>query len=800
MFLHAWLIYPAVLAVLAWGGGLLLDRAAGGAIPRVLIVPAGLATLTVVGVVLTYLDATAELTAPALVVLAMAGFVLVLRGRPRPPHGWVWPLAAALLPFLVIAAPVLVTGQAGFTGYARIVDIGFQLNLAQQFVTEGRAIPMPALSSFEEVVGRTLGDGYPGGAQAVLGATSQVAGLDPLWAWQPFLAFTGAMLGLALWFLLRDAIAWRPGRAVAAGVAAQPTILYAYTLTGGIKELAAAALITLCAALLVAPRTDVSPARAALPVFVAVVAGLATFSLGVVPWIAVLLAVVLGPPLVRDRRLPRPSPRATAVAVASLAVVGVPIALATVKLAPVLASGGPADLGNLAAPVAPWAAIGPWLTPDHRYPLDVAGTLAPTAVLAGAVLVLAVLGLARAWARRDVGLVAVGAAGAIGLAAVVAFGSAWAELKAITTTAPLCVALAFAGAAALARTRLGLPAALAAGVLVAVAVLAGNALQYRGTSLAPSERLGELRDIADRYEDDGPALLPVYEELAEYLLREVPAVGLVNPLEGELGLRPGVADDEVVFARDLDAFTLEELRRYQLIVTRRDPAASRPSSDFVLEAQTVHYAVWERRAVPPLVVLHKPLGPGFGQRTPAVCEDVVRRLGELGAQGRMAYAAAPDGREFTASQASPQWAPGDGSFWLGRGPGRLTYEVSVPEAGSYGVWLRGSFGREVQVLVDGRSVGSLRWRGNYPEQAEPVATLELEAGEHSVEVVRGGGSLLAGTGNELGGEGTTTRVGPVLLAPTGPPAPVRTATAEEAGELCAGDEPWDWVEVVAPRR
>jgi hypothetical protein len=800
MFLHAWLIYPAVLAILAWGCGLLLARAAGGAIPRVLIVPAGFATLTVVGVVLTYLDETAELTAPALVVLAVAGFVLVLRDRPRPPHGWVWPLAAALLPFLAIAAPVLVTGQPGFTGYARIVDIGFQLNLAQQFVADGRAIPMPALSSFDEVMGRTLGDGYPGGAQAVLGATSQVARIDPIWAWQPFLAFAGAMLGLGLWFLLRDAIAWRPGRAIAAGVAAQPTILYAYTLTGGIKELAAAALIALCAALLVAPRPEGSAARSALPVFVAVVAGLGTFSLGVVPWIAVLLAVVLGPRLVRDRRLPRPSPRATALAVAALAVVGVPIALATAKLAPVLASGGPADLGNLAAPVAPWAAIGPWLTPDHRYPLDVAGTLAPTAVLAGAVLVLAVLGLARAWARRDVGLVAVGVAGAIGLAVVVLFGSAWAELKAITTTAPLCVALAFAGAAALARTRLGLPVALAVGVLVAVAILAGNALQYRGASLAPSERLGELRDIADRYEDDGPALLPVYEELAEYLLRDVPAVGLVNPLEGEPGLRPGVADDEVVFARDLDAFTLEELRRYQLIVTRRDPTASRPSSDFVLEAQTAHYAVWERRAVPPLVVLHQPLGPGFGERTAAVCEEVQRRLRELGTRGRMVYAAAPDGREFTASQASPQWAPGDGSFWLGRGPGRLTYEVSVPEAGSYGVWLRGSFGREVQVLVDGRSVGSLRWRGNYPEQAEPVATLELEAGEHSVEVVRGGGSLLAGTGNELGGEGTTTRVGPVLLAPTGPPAPVRTATAEEAGELCAGDEPWDWVEVVAPRR
>lgn len=800
MFLHAWLIYPAVLAVLAWGCGLLLGRVAGGAIPRVLILPAGFATLTVVGVILTFLEVTAALTAPALVVLAVAGFALLLRGRPRPAGTWGWPLAAALLPFLAIAAPVLVTGRAGFTGYARIVDIAFQLDLAQQFITDGRAIPVPAMSSFDQVVGRTLGAGYPGGAQAVLGATAQVARLDPLWAWQPFLAFAGAMLGLALWFLLRDAIAWRPGRAIAAGVAAQPTILYAYTLTGGIKEVAAAALVALCAALLVAPRVEVSPARAALPAFVAVVAGLGTFSLGVVPWIAVLLAVVLGPRLVRARRLPRLSGGATALAAAAVVVVGVPIALATVKLAPVLASGGPPDLGNLAGPVPPWAAIGPWLTPDHRYPLDVAGTLAPTAVLAAAVLVLAVLGLVRACGRSDTGLVAAGAAGALGLAVVVAFGSAWAELKAITTTAPLCVALAFAGAAALHRGGRLRAIGLAAGALVAVAVLAGNALQYRNASPAPSQRLAELRDIADRLEDEGPALLPVYEELAEYLLRDVPAFGLVNPPEDGLALRDQAPMQEVAFARDLDNFTLEELRRYRLIVMRRDPTASRPPSDFALRERTAHYAVWERRAVPPLVALHQPLGTGFEDRTPAVCETIERRLDELGSRGRMAYAPAPDGRSFTAASASPQWMPGDGSFWLGRGPGRLRYEVAVAEGGRYGLWLRGSFGREVTVLVDGRGVGSLRWRGNYPQQAEPVARLELDAGEHSVEVVRGGGSLLAGTGNELGGEGTTTRVGPVILAPDGPPARVQTAEAGEAAELCASDARWDWVEIVTPGR
>jgi hypothetical protein len=104
----------------------------------------------------------------------------------------------------------------------------------------------------------------------------------------------------------------------------------------------------------------------------------------------------------------------------------------------------------------------------------------------------------------------------------------------------------------------------------------------------------------------------------------------------------------------------------------------------------------------------------------------------------------------------------------------------------------------VTVSVDGREVGRLRWQGNYPRQLEPVGTVSLEAGEHVVEVSRSGGSLLPGTGNEVDLEGTTTRVGGLVLASPDAARPVRTASPEEAGEACASDEPWDWAEVVAP--
>jgi hypothetical protein len=805
MLLHAWLIYPVVLAVLSCGCGLLVRRVAGVALPAALVLPVGFATLVVVGTALTFLDATAELAAPAMALLALVGFVVAGRGalgpRVRSGRAWVWPAVAALLPAVAIAAPVLLTGQPGFTGYTRIVDLAFQLDLAQQFVTGGRSIPADPQSSFESVVARTLGAGYPGGVQAVLGATAQVSAIDPIWAGQPYLAFLGAMLGLSLWWLLRGAIGSQPGRAVAAGVAAQPTILYAYGITGGVKELGAATMVALCAALLtVLPREERTSAAALLPLVLAVVAGLAVFTLGIVPWIAVLLVVVFGPGLVRARRLRRLRSGRAGLAVAlGIVVVAVPLVAAAVRVAPLLSDGGPADLGNLAAPVPAWAAIGPWLTPDHRYPLEAAGSETLTAVLAALVLLLAVTGVANAVARRDRVLLAAGAAGAVGLAVVLWRGSAWVELKAITTTAPLCVALAFAGAAALGRTRRLRPLAVVAGGLVIVAVVAGNALVYRGTSLAPYDRLAELQDIAERFEGQGPTLHPHYEEHAEYLLREVGAVGLANDLDLEFeGLRPA-APSGIRFVRDLDTFTLEALRRFDLIVTRRDPTASRPPSAFTLVATTPHYTVWQRREQGPRVVAHVPLETGPGKRTPEVCAGLARELRAAGPDARLAYAPAPDGLLVAPSEVRAPWPYSGGAARLARGPGSVRYEASVKEAARYAVWLQGSFGREVEVSVDGRPIGDLRWQGNYPEHYEPVATVQLAAGEHVIEVTRGGGSALPGTGNELAMEGTITRIGPIVLAPPESVAsPVLTVERGETARACRNRDWWDWAEVVLP--
>ncbi|MEA2150677.1 MAG: hypothetical protein QOD69_2507, partial [Solirubrobacteraceae bacterium] len=117
MFLLSWILYPAVLAALCLGCGLLVDRLAARSLPRALLLPVGFAAIVVIATLLTVLDATSELAAPALVLAAVAGYGLALGGGRlgalRPSKTWLAPLAAMAIAYAALAAPVVLTGQPG---------------------------------------------------------------------------------------------------------------------------------------------------------------------------------------------------------------------------------------------------------------------------------------------------------------------------------------------------------------------------------------------------------------------------------------------------------------------------------------------------------------------------------------------------------------------------------------------------------------------------------------------------------------------------------------------------------------
>lgn len=802
-----------MVAAVSLGCGLLTDRIAGRSIPRPLLLPVGFAGVVVVATLMTIGDTTAELAPAAIAVAALAGYGLTAVDKGlslRPARAWLAPSLAMLLPLLAIAAPVVLTGSPGFTGYTRIVDLGFQLDVAAHLLEEGRSLEdIEADSSHHEVVTRILGSAYPAGAQATLGATAQLARIDPIWAWQPFMAWMAGMLGLALYGLLARAISSRLARGVAAGVAAQPTILYSYALASGIKELAAATFVALLAALLaglLAPGRGGAGARGAIAPALALAAGLCAVNVGILPWAVVLVAAAVvarfgarvGARVARGGRTI--SLRGALIALGAAALVVVPATQVAIRLQPILATGGPQDLGNLAAPVPAWAALGPWLTSDYRYPLDVPGTETTTAILAAVAALLALLGLVRG-ARRDRGLAAAGVAAVAAVAMVVWKGGEWVQLKAITISAPLLVAVAFAGAAAIAGSRLRSAAALLAGAIVAASILAGNALVYRTTPLAPYERLAELQDLAERFDGQGPMLHPSFDEYAGYLLRDARLVGTAvapdGPVEGGL-LTPGAVEPE--FSKDLDQMAPSFIAQFDLILLRRgDPARSEPPSNWRLVHGTRYYDVYRREPSLPAVIAHLPQNGDRGERPPSFCRRLETHAARAGAPARIAYATsvASELAEPAAAAVPPGWLVA-GPVRLARGPGRLRYEAQIVAGGDYDLAVRGSFGRRVEILVDGRPAAALRWRANYPSHYEPLGTFRLDAGLHRLELVRGGGSLLPGTGNDIAGEGTITRIGPISLVRSQRPV-VRTVSLREGLEVCRSQRRLDWIEVVRPR-
>jgi hypothetical protein len=118
------------------------------------------------------------------------------------------------------------------------------------------------------------------------------------------------------------------------------------------------------------------------------------------------------------------------------------------------------------------------------------------------------------------------------------------------------------------------------------------------------------------------------------------------------------------------------------------------------------------------------------------------------------------------------------------GPGRMGTAFRAP-AGRFDVWFRGSFGRGAKVYLDGRYAGRAL-AVQTPQQMAHVGVTTLAAGRHTLEIVRPGGNLKPGNGQD---EVYDT----VFLAPVAPEVPVQRTPAQ-AGSLCGRH--LDWIELV----
>ena len=193
----AWVLFPLVLAALALGCGLLVERIAGIDLPGALLPVTGLALIIVVAQFLTLDGGLAELTTPIIVALAVVGFGLSLHVLER---GIVWwAVIAAVAVFAIYAAPIVLSGQATFAGYIKLDDTATWMALTDRVMEHGRSLSDLPPSSYEATLAFNLGSGYPVGVFLPLGVSRALVGQDVAWVIQPYMAFMGAMLALGAW-------------------------------------------------------------------------------------------------------------------------------------------------------------------------------------------------------------------------------------------------------------------------------------------------------------------------------------------------------------------------------------------------------------------------------------------------------------------------------------------------------------------------------------------------------------------------------------------------------------------------
>jgi hypothetical protein len=762
----SWVAFPLVLSIICLGCGLAVESLAGTRIAGALIPAVGFAAVVALGQFLTLDDATAGLTVPVVIAMAAAGIVLAfLAGRPLRPAPWL--LASLLAAFAVYAAPIVLSGEATLAGYIKLDDTATWLAFTDQVMADGRDLSGLAPSTHEATLALNIGEGYPIGAFIPLGVGAELLG-DPAWLIQPYMAFLAVLLALAAWELARPLVTSHRVRAGVAFVAVQPALLYGYYLWGGVKELAAAALIATAAALAAHAVERAADRRTLVPLALVSAALIGVLSGGGAVW---LVPILLALALALRPRLPGPELFArAAMFAAGLAFLVFPV-IVTGGLLPPTSSPLSADdaRGNLLEPLDPLQAFGIWPIGDFRLPptADVAvyALIALAAVLAAA-------GAVWAWRKRAVGVLCLLAGGIAGTAALALAGSPWVDAKAFATLSPFVLLAALLGAAFLGSARQPWLGA-GAGLLIAFGVIWSNALAYRDVSLAPRDQLAELEEIGERIAGEGPTLMTEYSPYgARHFLRAGDPEAVSELRRREIPKRNG----EVVrkgFAADTDELDPAALGVYRTLVLRRSPVQSRPPGAYELAWSGEFYEVWQRPAGDASLPPRLPLGSRHDPVAVPRCADVralAREARTLVAATRPSPVVA--GAEETA-------LPGDLTA--------ISAAMRAPLAGEYEVWLGGSVRPEVEVSVDGERVGVVRHELNNLGQFIRFGIVGLGAGTHRVQVEFGDADLHPGSGD------STLPVGPLVLS-LGEAADTRLirVPAADATGLCGRQ--WDWIE------
>jgi hypothetical protein len=794
--LLAWLWTPAVLWACCLGLGLLAERICRFTLPNALVAPVGLAAIVAIAMpVYLVLKVGAWLVIAIVLVLAALGIVLArreLRARVRPG----WGAVAAAAAYVLYLAPVALSGHATFAGYDFVNDPSLNFIFTDMLEHGGLRVLATEPSTTAGIQLAAANSGYPLGAFALL-ATLRPLSFAPLAAvYQPAIAAAAAAAAAALFAIARRVGLPRVPAAGAAVLGIGSNLLYVFAQQGDIKEVLTVALLLTSSAVALEGKAAGLPIGSLALAALAAAPMLAVFSGGAAAFVGAL-AVFLALAVVLEGRF-RPSRRWLLGALSGAAVaalVAAPLAASAVRFirgaGSTFTTAGQVSttvLGQLLRPLPFGQAAGVWLGADYRLP--VTGNLTKfNEVGIALVLGLAAVAVLLELRTRRIGVT-------LPLATVVAVYlvaaprlTAYADSKLLVVVSPPLVFAAAVGGWRLIAWRwwLGLPLA----ALVALGVFLSDARTYNGVRLAPMDRLYALQDAADHAAVLRPKALWMeneWEEYAKYFMRRVH-----NGMAAE-SFSPApvvLRTPQPIFGQyfDLDEQVLSYVTQFGGLVTRRSPSASRPPASFRLAYQNAYYDLWVQDR-PVKVLEHLPLQARDAATRVPSCK-AVRALARRTRRGQWLIGAVRP----VPTMIDPAKLPGPRDWTLEPDgllapdtPGSVSAERRMP-AGRYDAWIRGSSGRPLDAIVDGRLVGAPKGV-NGPGQWLYAGRVTLAAGVHRLELRRPAGTLAPGSG--YNGE-----FGPLVLDPVQPERLERVAPKQAAAQLCG--RPLDWIERVTGR-
>jgi hypothetical protein len=789
-----WLVFPIVLSLISVLLGIGIRFLLRNAFEITLVLPVGLAGLILILQLLTTEKFSTVFALPIVMgIVAMCAISLrqefykfFQRNRQQS--------LIALVTYLIYSLPVFASGTPSIAGWIKLDDSATWLAYADRLIEAGRNTFGLQPSSYEAVLQINLnpatgGDpGYPIGAFLPLGAIAKLIGVDPAWAFQPYISFLAATLAVVLFVALRKLIHSLILRSVVSITSTCSALLFGYAMWGGIKEIALALFIALLTYFGVTYSARRGSGYSLMPFALVASSILAISGPSGAIWILFpfgYLVLILS----KEKNNAIETGKSLLVLLIGLLFLCLPIFriknILDLKSLFNYAKGSP-DIGNLLGPLARKEILGIWPSGDFRFPPE--SNNGPLNLALMIVALLAALGIIYS-VKSGYHFVALIAVSSILISLLFSFGNAWVGGKALAISSPFVLLSALIGITWLIETERFIEASLSS-IIVVGGVLLSYVLIYHDVWIAPYAQLKELQQIGQDAKLSPPALMLEYSPYgARHFLRNLSAESAgelrrnLIPMNSGQGVTKGAS-------ADIDEFPLTSIDPFNTLVLQRSPTASRPPSNYHLLYSKKFYEVWQKDPAANAVLLHKSFGDSSDPGANVNCVDL-RALAGRANSTDMLVTAVRDSNitvDFSQNTLPTGWSKGSSlGGVLAPESGQVSMNVSIKKSGYYLLWLAGSFRGRMQIGVDEKQKFGWGNQINHPNSFTQMGKVYLTAGHHIIQLKYSTPVLMPGVG------GSPFEFGPLVLSTTDANVPLVKIKPNQIQTLCG--QRLDWIEV-----